>query len=131
MKELKVAPEVAEQEFDRLCDMLGIDTETNSTDDEETLKAHRDRIVKAICKGALSIGDDGLPTVVTREGATLAFKMPTGATLLEADKAPAGQDQRRMFLLIGALTNGKFSPAKCTIQEVALLTSITALFLAV
>jgi len=130
MKTNKVAPEMAEQEFDRMCDSLDIDLEVTNDEDARSLEAQRGKVVKAITSGALTIGDDGLPTLTTREGAALAFKMPTGATLLEADKAPAGQDQRRMYLLIGALTNGKFAPSKCTVKEVGVLMALTGLFMA-
>jgi len=126
----KIAPEMAEAEFYRMCELLDLDVTTSNDEDKEQLETHKAKIIAAIASGTMTIGDDGLPTVTTKAGADLAFTMPTGATLLEADKAPSGHDNRRMFLMIGALTRGKFAPSKCTVKETALLISVTALFLA-
>lgn len=130
MKDNKIAPEMAEAEFDRMCEMLDIDVSTDGEDDEKSLAATRQTIVKAIQTGAMTIGDDGLPTLTTKAGAAIAFTMPTGATLLEGDKAPEGHGTRRTYLLIGALTRGKFAPSKCTIKETTILTQVMSLFLA-
>ncbi len=130
MKTDKIAPDVAEAEFYRMCELLDLDVTTSNDEDKDQLETHKAKIVAAIVSGTMTIGDDGLPTVATKAGAELVFTMPTGATLLEADKAPEGQNNRRMFLLVGALTRGKFAPSKCTVKEAALLMSVTALFLA-
>lgn len=130
MKTDKIAPDMAEAEFYRMCELLDLDVTTSNDEDKEQLETHKAKIVAAIVSGTMTIGDDGLPTVTTKAGAELAFTMPNGATLLEADKAPEGQNNRRMFLLVGALTRGKFAPSKCTVKEAALLMSVTALFLA-
>lgn len=130
MKTEKIAPEMAEAEFDRMCELLDIDLTTKDEADAESLATVRGTIVKAIQSGDMTIGDDGLPTLATKAGAALAFTMPTGATLLEGDKAPEGHGTRRTYLLIGALTRGKFTPAKCTVKEVSVLTAVMSLFLA-
>lgn len=130
MENQKIDRESAEAEFYRMCELLDLDVTTSNDEDKEQLEGHKDKIVSAIMSGAMTIGDDGLPTLTTKAGAELAFTLPTGATLLEADKAPEGHNNRRMFLLIGALTRGKFAPSKCTVKETAVLMSVTALFLA-
>jgi hypothetical protein len=116
-------------EFDGMCDTLGLDTAVSGEEAEDFNKS-KDRIVRAIMQGALTIGDDGLPTYTTTNGDALTIKEPTGATLLEMDTVKAGQDMRKTYKIIGAMTGGKFVPSKCKMRDVNLLTAIMAVFMA-
>lgn len=122
--------ETATAEFLRMCEDVGIDINVNGEDAEDFDKL-KDKIVKAIEKGLLTIGDDGLPTYTTiKNGDALAFTEPTGATLLSMDKVKDGHDMRKTYTVIGEITSGKFAPAKCNMRDISVLTAIMSLFLA-
>lgn len=83
----KVAEEVAEQEFDRMCAAARIDTDTSEMNEKDLAvwTAQRRSIVKDIRRGTLIVGDDGMPTYTPPGGAKgFTFHLPTGATLIAA-----------------------------------------------
>lgn len=93
MPEPKVAPEVAREDFDRMCRSRRIELDESEwdEDDKKSFEVLRKTIVKAICRGTLAIGTEGDPTYRAPpseklpEGATFTFKKATGSTLINMD----------------------------------------------
>jgi hypothetical protein len=119
----------ATAEFDSMCDALGLDSEATGEDAEDFSKS-KERIIKAIMRGALIIGDDSLPIYTTSNGDVLKITEPHGGTLLSMDKVKAGQDMRRTYTIIGELTGGKFAPSKCKMRDINVLSAVMSIFLA-
>lgn len=123
--------ESAEAEFLRMCEEVGIDLDADDAEDADDLDKLKGKIVKAIEKGLLTIGESGLPTYTTiKNNDALAFKEPTGATLLSMDKVKDGHDMRKTYTVLGEITNGNFAPSKCNMRDIKVLTAIMTLFLA-
>lgn len=83
----KIAEEVAEQEFERMCAAARIDTDTSEMNEKDLAAwtVQRHKIVKDIRRGTLVVGDDGRPTYTPPGGAkAFTFNLPTGATLIAA-----------------------------------------------
>ena len=123
---------MAEQEFERLCDTYGVDTDM-SGEKPETVEGFEDlkrKICKAISAGHLTVSDSGRPEYTTQDGTRLAFGDMTGAVLLEMDKHKDGQNNRKMFAILGALTGGVVSPSRLRGRDVKVLFALAALFLA-
>lgn len=82
----KIAKEVAEAEFDRMCVAFRIDCSTDELDEKELAEwtEVRGKIVQDLRTGALVVGEDGKPTYTPPvAGAdSLTFHPPTGATLM-------------------------------------------------
>lgn len=87
MTEPKVAPEVALEDFNRMCVARRIDLDESDWDDDDrkSFAALKKLIVKAICSGSLTVDDSGDPSYTTPSGASFKFKKATGATLIAMD----------------------------------------------
>ena len=81
----KIAKEVAEQEFKRMCELARVDTDENEMDEESKAawRALKASLVKLICKGDLVVAPDGKPTY-----AGITFSAPTGATMMALETYP-------------------------------------------
>tara|TARA_R100000541_G_scaffold18689_2_gene28558 strand:+ start:8611 stop:9021 length:411 start_codon:yes stop_codon:yes gene_type:complete len=127
--------ESAEAEFNSMCEFFDIDTDTSDLDGDEleTFERLKGKVVKALRKGTLTLGDGGQPTYTTKAGTAMTFRLPNGAILLTEVKGVGKNDgtgMRRMFSIIGELTGGVTSPAKLSLRDTGVLTSIVNLFLA-
>jgi hypothetical protein len=96
-----VAKEVAEAEFDRLCDAHGVERDEASMSEEERedFGKLKSRIVKSVQTGRLTIGNDGEVTFSpeTPGISPLVFRPATGATFIAMDgrgDKPPGQNTR-------------------------------------
>jgi hypothetical protein len=125
----KLDEESANAEFENMCEILGLDVAISGEEADDFNKS-KAKIVKAIMAGSLVIGNDGLPAYTTTNGDTLTIREPTGATLLEMDTVKAGQDMRKTYKVLGAMTGGAFVPSKCKMRDVNVLTSIMSVFMA-
>jgi hypothetical protein len=87
MPEPKVAPEVAAEDFQRMCVARRIDLDESDWDDDDrkAFAALKKLIVKAISAGSLAVNDEGDPTYTAPSGASFKFKKATGATLIAMD----------------------------------------------
>lgn len=127
MKEV-IAPEMAEQEFKRMCGFFDVDPEeTLSGEEQVSFERVQNKITKAISKGTLMIADDGAPTYVTKQNTALTFKQPTGATLLV--KTSDDDPMRKMLAYVVELTGGKATPAKLSVKDTGILMAIVTLFM--
>lgn len=128
-KELTVAAEVAEQDFERICDFFDVELDESALDaeDKADLAGIKSKIVKNICTGRLTVGDNGQPTYTLKDGTAMTFKQPTGAILLT--KVKDNDANRKMFAIIVELTGGVSSPGKWTPRDTGVLMAIVNLFI--
>ncbi len=103
----KCAKEVAEAEFDRLCQMNRIDLDVSelSEKDLESWNAQRAAIVKDIRRGTLIISEDGRPTY-TPPGSSkgYTFYPPTGASLMAMETYGSDKQTSNILAVIAEMT---------------------------
>lgn len=139
MAEDKVAAEVAEREFDRFLDAMGLTEKTQAkTLDAEDRKSFEDAksdILRAMRNGSLVIDDRGCPvfTPLMDEGdpKPIVFKEPRGRQLKAADQAKKGHDVERGYFLMSAITGqvrARFEDMAH--RDLVVCRALTALFLA-
>lgn len=134
VREDKVAPEVAEQEFMRFVDGMGIDISDPNAEEQETINAYKRKIVGAIQRGTLTIDAECQPvfTPVRSEDKTpLTFFEPTGSVILQMDRKKVGQDIGKLFAVMASMTKThptRFNSMKYS--DVQVCTAVTTLFLA-
>jgi hypothetical protein len=80
----RVAKEVAEAEFIRMCEANRIDLDMSELPAEQIEKFTqlREDIIGDLRTGAIIVGEDGRPTYNLQGGVGLMFNPPTGATLI-------------------------------------------------
>jgi hypothetical protein len=132
MAELKVALEVAQADFERMCvarrvklDQAGWDAE-----DVSTFKVLRDKAESAICAGALRIEQDGTPIFTAQggeqKGKEFKLRPANGASLIAQDGKVGAA---RCFAALAELTKlnvGEF--AKLEVPDVDVLSTLYTLF---
>lgn len=131
MADYKLTQELAEEEFELLCEALLIDTDTSGEDEEsvksfETLKK---KLVKALRLGSLTISDDGKPSYRTAAGKTLEFGQMNGSILMSMDRIKDGENTKKMFTAINELTGGGVSPSQLNMKDIGVLFALVSLFL--
>jgi hypothetical protein len=91
MAELKVALEVAQQDFERMCVARRVLLDQAGWDEVDiaTFKVLRDRVERSICVGALRVEQDGTPVFTAQggvqKGKEFKLKPATGACLIAQD----------------------------------------------
>ena len=131
-KQAALPPEMAEQEFERMCSAMGVETDMAGEDDD-TIKGFDDlkrKVCRALIDGALVLTDDGRPVYTTVSGKPLEFKEMTGAVLMAMDRVKAGENTAKMFTVIKELTGGGASPAQLKPKDIRVLFALVSLFLA-
>lgn len=133
----QVSKEVAEAEFERFCDEMGLDVDTSVMDDDDKkgIAVARGRFVKAVRAGRLSVDDEGVPTFIVKgadgdDPIEVTFPEPRGAALLASDRGKKGHDVAKMFLLMAQLTGKEakfFSDMRQ--RDLSVCMAITNLFL--
>ncbi|MEE8574113.1 MAG: hypothetical protein V3T30_01770 [Thermodesulfobacteriota bacterium] len=133
----KIALDVAEAEFKRFTDAMDLDvnTEGMSADEKRDFTVQRDRLIKAIQSGALTINDNGEPVYTPQranaEVNAITFNEPTGASYLAMDRKKVGEDMGKLFSTMADITgtsSGIFSKMKNSDLKVCM--AIVTLFLA-
>ena len=102
-----IAPEVAEEEFNKFCENADIDNDTDKMDDKdrEGFGRLKDLIVRAIVRGSLVFNDDYEPVYTTKHGSTeLTFREPSGATYMAMDRQKDGNNVGKLVSFIDAIT---------------------------
>jgi hypothetical protein len=131
----KVAREVAEAEFVRLCELNRIQHDVSELPPDEQQEFESDMrapIVRSIMEGLIVVGDDGRPTFTPAGGGkSYTFHAPTGATLMATETHPGGKHIANMVAAMTEMTHsdkGEFSrmPAK----DVQAAARLARLFLA-
>lgn len=129
-----IALEVAEAELNRFADLMDLDFDTSVMDEEDSKEftSHKERLIKALCAGNLTINDDGEPTYTCKRGdkRSLTFKEPTGAALMAMDKRKHGEQTAKTYAMMAEIT-GQEPKAFATMKMVDLkvCSSITMLFM--
>lgn len=132
MAELKVALEVAQADFERMCvkRRVKLDPAGWDPDDVKSFKVLRDKIEETICAGALRIEDDGTPVFTAQGGEQKGkeFKLRTanGACLIAQDGKVGAA---RCFAALAEMTKlnvGEFG--KLEVPDVEVLSTLYTLF---
>ena len=103
-----IAPEQAELEFDRFLDAMDILIDTTKLDAEDLsgYNKQKDRILDAVCKGALVFNDDGEAVYTpchprSKYTDAITFHERTGASLMAMDGKKKGHDVARTYAVLG------------------------------
>lgn len=133
MAQLKVAKEVAAQEFSRMCAANRIDDDESALDKEE-LKEWRDAralIERDICRGKLAIDTEGRPVWTTEEGKALTFNRATAATFMALETYGKGKDVSNTVAAMADMTGtGKGELSKLMATDFHGCNRLAQLFLA-
>lgn len=105
-KFVKVASDVAEQEFERFCDEMDIDNDESAMDEDDLsgFNKHKRRILRAMANGALVINENGEAVYTpqrTNGAPQLVFHERTGASLMAMDGKKKGHDVTKMYAVLG------------------------------
>lgn len=102
----KVAAEVCEQEFKRLCAARRIDDDVASMSKKEAdaFEARKRPLIRAMARKALIISPEGNPVFTPPGGAAITFHKATGASLMAGDGFADGQDVHRLVAVATELT---------------------------
>lgn len=107
----KFDKESAEREFERFVDLMDLDIEEDTLDDEDKkgLRDNKRIFLRAIMQGSLVVNDSGEPIFTPqRKGSTshhsITFHEPCGSALQEMDRKKAGQDIGKMIVVMGNVT---------------------------
>jgi len=130
-----VNSELAEKEFFRFADSMGIDVDVDDMehDDKQSFFNSKKIIIKAIMFGSLIINDNGEPVFTPQRSENrdpITFYEPTGKSILSMDKRGKGQDVARMYEVLGEITKThaqKFANLK--ISDLKICQTISIFFL--
>jgi len=133
MGRVKVAAEVAAQEFSRMCAANRIDEDETELDAAELAewKGMRDPIIRDICRGKLVIDGEGRPVWTTEQGKALVFERATAATFMALETYGKGKDVSNTLAAIADMTGtGKGELSKLMAGDMHGVNRIAQLFLA-
>jgi hypothetical protein len=129
----KVAREVAEADFDRMCDAFRVDRDTSELDADDLKEwlAIREQIVRDMMRGLVIVGDDGRPTF-TPPGSSKAFTFnkPTGGTLMALETHPGKQIGNMIAAMTDMLQLDRGELSKMDARDVQTLSRLAKVFLA-
>lgn len=130
----KVAREVAEADFERMCAAYRIDLDLSDLDDEGRAEfaATRDKIVRLMMRGTVVVGADGNPTYTVPGSAKgYTFHPPTGATLMALETHGAGKNiSNSMAAIADMVHTDKSEFAKMDLRDYRAISTLGGLFLA-
>ena len=135
MSEKKVAAEVAQQEFDRFVEAMGLDVDPKgwTDEDKQSFDEAKRKILGAMESGRLVIDEEGravyTPALVNT--APITFYEPTGADLMAIDQAKKGANISAAFKMLAAMTKTEHTRfAKMANRDLKICQALQALFLA-
>lgn len=127
----KVAREVAEQDFVRMCEARRIDLSEMTVEEKNDFKGIKEPIIEAIQDRTLTVAENGDPTFVASNNESFTFKPPTGATFIAMETHPEG---KKISNLLEALADMAERPsgdfAKLPGRDAKLCMKLGNLFLA-
>lgn len=102
----KVALEVCEAEFARLCAARRIDDDVASmTEDERKAFGETKRpLIRAMARGELVVSAEGNPVFTPPGGKAITFHKATGATLMAGDGHKSGHEIGRLVAVATEMT---------------------------
>lgn len=108
MSEKKVAAEVAEAEFNRFVEAMGLDVDPKdwTDEDKQSFKEAKRKIIGAMESGHLTIDEDGQPVYRPQIGKTdpITFYEPIGSDLMAIDQAKKGANVSAAYKMLAAMT---------------------------
>lgn len=130
----RIAKDVAESEFLRMCDAFRIDHDTSELSETELAEWNdlRGSLLRDLRAGTLIVGVDGKPTY-TPPGATtgVTFHQPTGATIMALETYAGGKNIRNLTAAMADMTRtdqGEFG--KMSAPDFQACARVAKLFLA-
>lgn len=110
MKELKVAQEQAEQEFDQWAEDMDLDLDVSEMDAEDltAFSKQKRKIVKAITLGSLTFSESGEAVYTPSNKKSkcqepITFFERTGASMMAMDGKKKGHDIGKTFAVMGEM----------------------------
>tara|TARA_R100000808_G_C2155423_1_gene167857 strand:- start:5947 stop:6342 length:396 start_codon:yes stop_codon:yes gene_type:complete len=131
MKEVKVAKEQAELEFDNFCVNFDIDTDCRDQEEQESFNDIKDVVVKAIMYGHLTFNENSEPIYVPHRSdcKPLTFREMDGASFMAGDKSQGNHQAMHAILAdLTKTTSGTF--AKMKNADLKVCRAILRLFMA-
>jgi hypothetical protein len=137
VREIFVAIEVAEKEFDDLCAMWDLDTDTDGFDEDEkkTYEAYRKKIVRLISEGRATIDHDKESITYTLKKPfgslqKITFSLPMGESLAKLDKFKPGEGVKSHNSVIASMINQPASVVgQLNLMDYKIAKVISSLFL--
>lgn len=129
-----VAREVAEDELQRLLDLLEIETEDLDEEDLSDFEEKKEPVLKAIMEGRVTLDEQGLPTLKFRtpvdSHTSITFQMPTAATLISLGDSKATNEITKTFATLADLTGTpKTVFPKLNMRDYKIAAALLAFFL--
>ncbi len=102
----KIAPEVAEAEFERFATKMRLDLDPDGldSDDRKNLADAKRRFLNAMQRGLLIVDDAGQPVFTPEQGDAITFYRPRGATLMAMDVKKVGHDVTKGLAAMAEMT---------------------------
>lgn len=107
--ENKIVQEVAEAEFSRFADAMDLDVDASAMteDDRKGFNDQKNRVIRAIMRGALIVNAKGEPEYTTQRGdnagVKLTFHEPRGASLMAMDRKKKGEDIGKTYAVMAEM----------------------------
>lgn len=135
MTDPKIALEVAEAEFEKLCALRRIDTDPTDWNEKEveSFAKIKGAILKAIQAGTLIVEENGNAsyTPPVPGAKTLTFRRATGASFMSTDGVAKDKDVAKMGAIITQMTGcPPGDPSKLEAPDFNFCTKLVNLFLA-
>lgn len=125
----KVAPEMAAADFARWLDAMDLDLKEEMLSPTE--RKSKERVLKAITDGRLSIDEKGQPVLHRPNGDNVIFREPNGAAFMAMDGKGADAEVAKQFAFMAAVTEKDVVTfAKMPNRELNVCLALVALFLA-
>jgi hypothetical protein len=129
---MKVAKEVAEPDFARMCVFHRLDIDESEMDEKEleSFTVVKSKLVKAIMEGRLVVAEDGLPTYHphTPDAKPVTFFRATGASFMAMDQG-TGKIAQSVNALTDMTRSEKGAFAKLEARDFKLCMDLVGLFL--
>lgn len=132
-----IAPEVAQDEFERFAEAMDVETDTAqmTEETEEVYTSARDMFIRAIVRGKLVVNADGEPVytpVRSSNTSPITFKEPDGAALISNSRGRKKADEGvgQMYQIMATMcgtTPGRFANMK--LKEAQECMAIATLFI--
>jgi len=133
MTQPKIAEEVAQADFLRMCETFRVDLDESSMtkDEKADLASMRAELVKDIMAARIIVGTDGRPTYHPATGKPLTFNTPTGATMMALETYPPAKQIANTMAAMTEMTESKAGDfAKMAARDLQRCSRLAKLFLA-
>lgn len=130
-----VSEEMAQVEFDRWVNMMSLDIDEATLDDEdkEALKLNKRRIIAAMQAGSLYVNDKGEPVFTPQRSddkEPITFYEPEGSALIAMDSKKAGKDVAKLYSAMADITHQSAPTfSKMKVPDLHVCMALTNLFL--